>query len=130
MRSKADTHSEEAEKAVRDIRRATRRQYSAEEKVRIVIAGLRGEDSIAELCPRRASTRTSIIAGRRTSWRRARSGCGFSILDPLGFIGGLDRLRIDFVQGDAGKRPSLLCGSNSLLRRNNSLFLQNNSLFG
>ncbi len=50
MRSEADTHSEEAEKAVRDIRRATRRQYSAEEKVRIVIAGLRGEDSIAELC--------------------------------------------------------------------------------
>src|SRR5208282_5100779 len=50
MRSKADTQSEEAEKAVRDIRRATRRLYSAEEKVRIVIAGLRGEDSIAELC--------------------------------------------------------------------------------
>jgi transposase len=50
MRSEADTHSEEAEKAVREIRRATRRQYSAEEKVRIVIAGLRGEDSIAELC--------------------------------------------------------------------------------
>ncbi len=50
MRSKADTHSEEAEKAVRDIRRATRRQYSAEETVRIVVAGLRGEDSIAELC--------------------------------------------------------------------------------
>jgi transposase len=35
---------------VRDIRRVTRRQYSAEEKVRIVIAGLRGEDSVAELC--------------------------------------------------------------------------------
>jgi len=50
MRSKADTHSEEAEKAVRDIRRATRRLYSAEEKVRVVIAGLRGEDSVAELC--------------------------------------------------------------------------------
>ena len=50
MRSKAETDSEEAEKRVRDIRRATRRQYSAEEKVRIVIAGLRGEDSIAELC--------------------------------------------------------------------------------
>jgi transposase-like protein len=32
------------------IRRATRRQYTAEEKVRVVIAGLRGEDSIAELC--------------------------------------------------------------------------------
>jgi len=50
MRSKAERHSEEAEKAVRDIRRATRRQFAAEEKVRIVIAGLRGEDSIAELC--------------------------------------------------------------------------------
>ena len=50
MRSKAELDSAAAEKAVRDIRRATRRQYSAEEKVRIVIAGLRGEDSIAELC--------------------------------------------------------------------------------
>ena len=50
MRSKMETHSDEAEKRVRDIRRATRRQFSAEEKVRIVIAGLRGEDSVAELC--------------------------------------------------------------------------------
>ncbi len=38
-----------AEKTVRDIRRATRRHYSAEEKIRIVLEGLRGEDSIAEL---------------------------------------------------------------------------------
>src|ERR1700688_5123810 len=50
MRSKMETHSDEAEKRVRDIRRATRRQFSAEEKVRIVIAGLRGEDRVAELC--------------------------------------------------------------------------------
>lgn len=50
MRTQAERHSEEAEKTVRDIRRATRRQYSAEEKVRIVIAGLRGEESVAELC--------------------------------------------------------------------------------
>ena len=49
MRPKLETHSNEAEKAVRDIRRATRRHFAAEEKVRIVIAGLRGEDSIAEL---------------------------------------------------------------------------------
>jgi transposase len=40
------------EKTVRDIRRATRRHYSAEEKIRIVLEGLRGEDSIAELCRR------------------------------------------------------------------------------
>jgi len=39
-----------AEKTVRDIRRATRRHHSAEEKIRIVLAGLRGEVSIAELC--------------------------------------------------------------------------------
>ena len=38
-----------AEATVRDIRRRTRKQYSAEEKIRIVVAGLRGEDSIAEL---------------------------------------------------------------------------------
>src|SRR4249920_3078430 len=50
MRSKVETDSDEAERRVRDIRQATRRQYSAEEKIRIVIAGLRGEDSIAELC--------------------------------------------------------------------------------
>jgi len=50
MRPKLERHSNEAEKAVRDIRRATRRQFAAEEKVRIVIAGLRGEDSVAELC--------------------------------------------------------------------------------
>ena len=37
-----------AERAVRDIRRKTRKQYSAEEKIRIVVSGLRGEDSIAE----------------------------------------------------------------------------------
>ena len=40
------------EKVVKDIRRAARKQYSAEEKIRIVLEGLRGEDSIAELCRR------------------------------------------------------------------------------
>jgi transposase len=40
------------EKVVQDIRRATRKHYSAEEKIRIVLEGLRGEDSIAELCRR------------------------------------------------------------------------------
>ncbi len=52
MRQKAVTRNEAAEKVVRDIRRATRKQYSAEEKIRIVLSGLRGEDSIAELCRR------------------------------------------------------------------------------
>ena len=46
------TKKRSAEKTVRDIRRASRRHYSAEEKIRIVLEGLRGEDSIAELCRR------------------------------------------------------------------------------
>jgi transposase len=40
------------EQVVRDIRRATRKQHSSEEKIRIVLEGLRGEDSIAALCRR------------------------------------------------------------------------------
>ena len=51
MKSKQDTKTA-ADKLVRDIKRATRRKFSAEEKIRIVLAGLRGEDSIAELCRR------------------------------------------------------------------------------
>jgi transposase len=39
-----------AEQVVKDIRRQTRRHFSAEDKIRIVLDGLRGEDSIAELC--------------------------------------------------------------------------------
>ena len=50
MRQKTGRTKERAEKVVRDIRRATRRRFSAEEKIRIVLGGLRGEDSIAELC--------------------------------------------------------------------------------
>lgn len=40
------------EQIVKDIKRATRKHYSSEEKIRIVLDGLRGEDSIAELCRR------------------------------------------------------------------------------
>ena len=50
MNTKNRTQKDSAEKTVRGIRRATRRHYSAEEKIRIVLEGLRGEDSIAELC--------------------------------------------------------------------------------
>jgi len=50
MRQRDKQVPQSAEEAVRDIRRATRRHFSAEEKIRIVLEGLRGEDSIAELC--------------------------------------------------------------------------------
>ena len=50
MRQKSQRHQNAADRTVKDIRRKTRRRYSSEEKIRIVLAGLRGEDSIAELC--------------------------------------------------------------------------------
>jgi transposase len=52
MSQKAGQAKPAAEKVVKEIRRATRKHYSAEEKIRIVLEGLRGEDSIAELCRR------------------------------------------------------------------------------
>ena len=52
MRRKTGHRKEPAEKVVKAIRRATRRRYNAEEKIRIVLEGLRGEDTIAELCRR------------------------------------------------------------------------------
>ena len=52
MRQKSQTRQTGAAKAIKDIRRATRKQYSAEEKIRIVLDGLRGEEPIAELCRR------------------------------------------------------------------------------
>jgi transposase len=52
MRQKSVRLKEPAEKVVKDIRRATRKRHSSEEKIRIVLEGLRGEDSIAELCRR------------------------------------------------------------------------------
>jgi transposase len=52
MRQKAGTQKASAEQVVKDIRRATRKQYGAEEKIRIVLEGLRGEESIAALCRR------------------------------------------------------------------------------
>ena len=52
MMTNRNIQNRSAEKTVRDIRRATRRKFSSEEKIRIVLEGLRGEDSIAELCRR------------------------------------------------------------------------------
>ena len=62
------------EAAVRIIRRATRKKDSAEEKVRIVLEGLRGEASIAALCRREGPPLTSTAAGARNSSRRGSRG--------------------------------------------------------
>ena len=52
MRQKSTQSNASVEKTVRDIRRKTRRRHSTEEKIRIVLEGLRGEESIASLCRR------------------------------------------------------------------------------
>lgn len=58
MRQKPGTRQIQGEKVVKDIRRATRKQYATEEKIRIVLDGLKGEDSIAELCRREGIARS------------------------------------------------------------------------
>jgi transposase len=50
MNPRSSSAKKPAEQVMKDIRRATRRHFSAEDKIRIVLDGLRGEDSIAELC--------------------------------------------------------------------------------
>ena len=62
MRQKSEAQKQEAERVIKGIRRATRKQYSAEEKIRVVLEGLRGEESIAELC-RREGIATSMYYG-------------------------------------------------------------------
>ena len=61
------------EKLVKDIRRRTRKKYSSEEKIRIVLEGMRGEESIAELCRREGLNQMCITDGVRNpgSWQTA-----------------------------------------------------------
>jgi len=65
MRQKSSTPKTPSERLVQSIRRATRKRYSAEEKIRIVLDGLRGESSIAELC-----RREGIAEGLYYSWSK------------------------------------------------------------
>src|ERR1700692_134446 len=62
MRQKSGPEKQPAEDAIKDIRRATGRHFSAEEKIRVVLEGLRGEESIAELC-RREGIASSMYYG-------------------------------------------------------------------
>jgi transposase len=62
MKQTSGPAKQPADEVVKDIRRATRRQFAAEEKIRIVLEGLRGEESIAELC-RREGIASSMYYG-------------------------------------------------------------------
>ena len=65
MKQKAGPRGNTSGKIVKDIRRATRIRRSSEEKIRIVLVGLRGEDSIAELC-----RREGIVESLYYSWSK------------------------------------------------------------
>ena len=62
-----------SEAAVREIRRKTRRRFAPEEKIRIVLDGLRGEQSISELCRREGIASNLYYRWARTSSKEARS---------------------------------------------------------
>ncbi len=68
MKQKPSGRASSSEQTIRDIKRKTRKQYSAEEKIRIVLDGLRGEDSIAE--------------GYHTENQRDRKGSGVHLRAP------------------------------------------------
>jgi transposase len=65
MRQKSHSNELSSEQIVKGIRRATRKHYSAEEKIRIVLDGIRGERSIAELC-----RHEGIAEGLYYSWSK------------------------------------------------------------
>jgi transposase len=65
MRQTTGIRKSPGEKPVKDIKRAARTHYSSEEKIRIVLDGLQGEDSIAELC-----RREGISQGTYCKWSK------------------------------------------------------------
>ena len=76
MRQRTEATKPSAEKVIKDIRRVTRKQYGAEEKIRIVLDGLRGEESIAALCRREgiAESVLQLVEGVPRSRQEAAGG--------------------------------------------------------
>jgi len=93
------TKKQSAEAQVREIRRKTRRKFSAEEKIRIVLEGLRGEQSVAELC-----RREGIVANLYYRWSK-------DFLEA-----GKKRLSGDTVREATTDEVKELCSENSELK--------------
>lgn len=74
MKQQSGPH-ETAEQHVKNIRRATRKKYSTEDKIRIILSGLRGEYSIAELCRRENIAQSLYYTWSRSSWKPANAVC-------------------------------------------------------
>jgi len=111
MRQESGSRHSESERVVKDIRRKTRKQYSAEEKIRIVLDGLRGEDSIAELC-----RREGIAQGLYYKWSKD-------------FLAGKKRLAGDIVrQANSGEVKDLRHEASELKAVVAELILENRLL--
>jgi transposase len=95
MSQKSETPKLLSERIVKDIRGAMRQQYSAEEKIRIVLDGLRGEHSIVKLCPRKGLSESPYYAWSKefleACKRRPAAKC-----NTLG-LSGLTKDRLDFL---------------------------------
>jgi transposase-like protein len=109
MRQKSEHSASVSERIVKNIRRATRKRHSSEEKIRIVLDGLRGEFSIAELCRRHCRTPTpsprSFWRPANGAWRAA--GAALHSLS-IGTSGPVERVvTADGQLAKAAKRDSL-----------------------
>ena len=86
MRPKSSSAKKPAEQVVKDIRRASPRHFSAEDEIRIVLEGLRGDDSIAELC-----RKEGIAQCLYCTWQPDGSGAEGQLAEPtsgqLGAVG-------------------------------------------
>jgi len=70
MRDTPERHRNAADRTVKDIRRKTRKRYSSEDKIRIVLAGLRGEEAIAELCRQEGIAQSQYYSWSKDLFRR------------------------------------------------------------
>ncbi len=73
MKKKSDNSKDAADRLVKGIRWKTRKHYSAEKKIRIVLAGLRGEESIAELCRREGIAESLYYSWSKEFWKQGRT---------------------------------------------------------
>ena len=118
MKQKSGPGKAPAEQVLRDIRRQTRRQYSAEEKIRIVLEGLRGEENISELC-RREGVAASMYYGwskefleagkRRLAGDTARAATSGEVTDLRRETAALKEVVADLTTGMGRTRQEISC---------------------
>ena len=109
MRQKAPYQKHSAEKVVKDIRRKTRRRFSAEEKIRIVLEGLRGEESIAELCRKEGINQNLYYRWSKEFLEAGKKRlAGDTVVPPINIIVEFSTLGLHVIS-----RPQLACNDDA-----------------